>query len=128
MKRLNGYAILIVEPDLDLALALQDSLAMDGARVLTAYGVDRAMQHAETTHLTVAVVGKSLCTADRNSIFHQLSKRRIPIMMNDAASDRQEGLSINANLIKDGIAASLIEAILGQPTSFSCSAGFEVSA
>jgi response regulator RpfG family c-di-GMP phosphodiesterase len=126
MKRLNGYAVLIVEPDLDVALALQDSLAMDGARVLTAYGVDRAMQHAETTDLSVAVVGKSLCTADRNFIFHQLSKRKIPIMMNNAVNDREEGLFMNTSLKKDGISAQLIEAILGQPTLFPSSAAFDV--
>jgi DNA-binding response OmpR family regulator len=126
MKRLNGYAVLIVEPDLDVALTLQDSLALDGARVLTAYGVDRAMQHAETTQLSAAVVAKSLCATDRNYIFDQLSKRRIPIMLNDAVSDRQQGLLMNSNLNKDGIAAQLIDAILGQQTLFPRSTEFEV--
>jgi DNA-binding response OmpR family regulator len=107
MKKLNGYAVLIVEPDLDVALALQDSLAMDGARVLTAYGVDRAMQHAETTQLSAAVVGKSLCTADRHSIFYELSKRKIPIMISDAVNDLQL-------VSKEGIAVQHVAALLSQ--------------
>jgi hypothetical protein len=131
MKRLNGFSVLLIEPDLDVALALQDRLAMDGARVLTAYGVDRAMQHAETTQLSVAVVGESLCPADRKSIFHLLSKRKIPIMVNDAVNNRQnnnrqERTFITANPDEDGITAQLIEVILGQSTLLPSSATFDV--
>jgi hypothetical protein len=100
--------------------------ALSAELLVTAYGVDRAMQHAETTDLSVAVVGKSLCTADRNFIFHQLSKRKIPTMTNDAVNDREEGLFMNTSLKKDGISAQLIEVILGQPTLFPSSAAFDV--
>jgi DNA-binding response OmpR family regulator len=96
MQTLNGYSVLIVEPDLDAALALQDSLAMGGARVITAYGVDRAMLHAETTNLSAAVVGKSLSVADRNSILRQLLQRKIPIMVDGDAYGQRPNLSIVA--------------------------------
>jgi CheY-like chemotaxis protein len=117
MNKLNGYSVLIVEPDLDTALVLQDSLAMDGARVLTAYGVDRALLHAETTQLSAAVLGKSLSVADRNSIFRQLSQRKIPIMLNEHLDDRHQDPTRHANCNNNGIAVQLAEAILGQPAS-----------
>jgi hypothetical protein len=115
MKTLNGYSVLIVEADLDAALALQDSLAMGGARVLTAYGVDRAMLHAQSTNLSAAVVGKSLSAADRNSIFRELLERRIPIMVNREEYGRQLGGRIVANGSTKGVVTQLVEVISSEP-------------
>jgi CheY-like chemotaxis protein len=83
MNILDGYSILIVEPDLNAALDLQERLTSLGARVLTAYGADRALMHVDSTRLSAAVVGKSLSADVRNLIYLQLSDRHIPVMRHD---------------------------------------------
>jgi CheY-like chemotaxis protein len=83
MKALHGYSILIVETDLNSALDLQEKLTNLGARVLTAYGADRALLHAESTRLSAAVVGKTLGADVTNLIYLQLLDRRIPVMRHD---------------------------------------------
>ena len=109
MQILHGYSVLIVEPDLDAALALQDSLTMDGARVLTAYGVTRALEHAETTQLSAAIVGNSISAADRKTIYRQLSQRKIPVMLHDEVARRTA-----AQLKIMGTAARVVDAISHQ--------------
>jgi hypothetical protein len=95
MKILHGYSILIVEPDLDAALDLQEKLTGLGARVLTAYGAERAIMHAESTQLSAAVVGKTLSDEARNSIYLRLSTRQIPVMRHD----QLEGLHSDRNAV-----------------------------
>jgi hypothetical protein len=95
MKILHGYSILIVEPDLDAALDLQEKLTNLGARVLTAYGHERAIMHAESTQLSAAVVGKTVSDEARNSIYLRLSTRHIPVM----GHDQLEGLNSDRNAV-----------------------------
>jgi DNA-binding NtrC family response regulator len=110
MQVLNGHSILIFEPDLDAALALQDTLANDGARVLTAYGADRALRHAESTVLSAAIVGKTLCAADRKSIYQQLRSRKIPVLQHDEA----DGWKTDAAGTLGNIGARIANAISGE--------------
>ena len=50
-RKLLGRTILIVEDVIGDALNLQDALAEAGARVLTAYRPQRALEHAEQPRL-----------------------------------------------------------------------------
>jgi DNA-binding NtrC family response regulator len=109
MKTLDGHSILIFEPDLDAALALQDALASDGARVFTAYGADRAIRHAETTQLSAVIVGKTLSVEDRNTFSRCLHSRQIPVLQHDAVEGR------HTDLVRPpwDIAARVAAAVLG---------------
>ena len=50
---LAGKTILIVQADIPTALDLQDILADEGARIVTAYRLERALQLAELQDLAV---------------------------------------------------------------------------
>ena len=74
--KLNGHTILLVEDDLESALGHQDSLADEGAHLLTAYRLKSAMQLAERATFSAAVItsGHSQC----DELWRCLEERKIP--------------------------------------------------
>ena len=75
---LAGRSILVVEDEIRDALDLQDSFADAGARVFTAYRMQRAMEHAEHTSLSAAVIDISRGGGHPAALCRHLAKRRVP--------------------------------------------------
>ena len=78
---LSGCAILIVQKDLPTALDLQDAFAGTGARLLTSYRPSSALQHAEVSQLSAAVIDASLDVEERNAICKRLAMRNVPYVL-----------------------------------------------
>ena len=59
-QHLKGRTVLIVEPDIDSALDLQDRLADEGATVVTAYRQERALELVKRASLMGVVIERSI--------------------------------------------------------------------
>ncbi len=59
-QHLRGRTVLLIEPDLEQALDLQDCLSDEGATVVTAYRQDRAMELVQRANLFGAIVNSSV--------------------------------------------------------------------
>ena len=57
---LKGRTVLIVEPDIESALELQDRLADEGATVVTAYRLERALDLAKHARVAGMVINSSV--------------------------------------------------------------------
>jgi DNA-binding NtrC family response regulator len=79
-KNLIGRSILLVEEKISDALDLQDSFTDAGARVVTAYRLERAMQLADRTSLSAAVIDLSQGTEHANALCQHLAKRKVPFV------------------------------------------------
>jgi DNA-binding response OmpR family regulator len=78
---LTGRSILLlVEEEIWDALDLQDSFTEAGARVVTAYRLERAMQLAERTSLSAAVIDVSRTTEHASALCQRLAKRKVPFV------------------------------------------------
>jgi DNA-binding response OmpR family regulator len=90
-QKLAGRSILIVEPNLSIAMDLQDTLAHEGARVVTAFRLERALQLAEHATLSAAVIDSALGTEDRGALCWRLAERIIPFVFHTERMTRQPG-------------------------------------
>jgi DNA-binding NtrC family response regulator len=79
-QNLAGRSILLVEDEIWDALDLQDSFMEAGARVVTAYRLERAMQLAERTSLSAAVIDLSQGTERARPLCQHLAKRKVPFV------------------------------------------------
>jgi DNA-binding response OmpR family regulator len=90
-EKLAGYSILIVEPDPFIAIDLQDTFAHEGARVVTAFRLERALQLAERPTLSAAVIGSTLGTGDRGALCWRLAERNVPFVFHSEQMTRELG-------------------------------------
>jgi DNA-binding response OmpR family regulator len=79
-QKLAGHSILLVEDEIWDALDLQDSFTEAGARVVTAYRLERAMQLAERPSLSAAVIDVSRGTEHASTLCKHLAKRKVPFV------------------------------------------------
>lgn len=79
-QKLAGHSILIVEPDPFIAIDLQDTFAHEGARVVTAFRLERALQLAERPALSAAVIDSALGAEDREALCWRLAERKVPFV------------------------------------------------
>ncbi len=76
-RQLNGTIVVIIEPELEAALEIQDRLVDDGALVFTAYRLERAEYLLTLPKVDGVVVRQSVLDANRKLKSHIL-KRKIP--------------------------------------------------
>ena len=74
---LKGTTVLIIEPDIDSALDLQDHLANEGANVVTAYRKERALDLVQRARLMGVVIESSVYEQDAE-LRVRLRERNIP--------------------------------------------------
>ena len=79
-QKFAGHSILIVEPDPFIAVDLQDTLAQEGARVVTAFRLERALQLAERPMLSAAVIDSAVGAEDRSALCWRLAERKVPFV------------------------------------------------
>ena len=88
---LAGKTILIVQADIPTALDLQDILADEGARIVTAYRLERALQLAELQDLAGVLIDNSLCERGcqlRSRLMH----RKIPHVVHKSGASAPSAL------------------------------------
>ena len=90
-QKLSGRSILIVEPDPFIAVDLQDTFVHEGARVLTAYRLERALQLADRPTLSAAVIASALGTADRGALCLRLVERKVPFIFHSERMTHEQG-------------------------------------
>ena len=78
--RLKGATVLIIEPDIESALDLQDHLADEGATVLTAYRKGRAFDLVQDASLKGVVIEYSVYVDDAG-LRVKLRGRNIPYVV-----------------------------------------------
>ena len=88
-QKLAGRSILIVEPDPFIAVDLQDILAHEGARVVTAFRLERALQLAKRPTLSAAVIDSALGTEDRGALCWRLAERKVPFVFHSQRMTRK---------------------------------------
>jgi DNA-binding response OmpR family regulator len=112
-RKLANCSILIVEPDLSIAMDLQDILAHEGARVVTAFRLERALQLAERATLSAAVIDSELGTEDRDALCWRLAERKVPFVFHSARVTRERGEWADVPLLtKPANANQVVEAML----------------
>ena len=79
-QKLAGRSILIVEPDPFIAVDLQDTFADEGAEVVTAFRLERALQLAERPTLSAAVIDSALGAEDQAALCWRLAERKVPFV------------------------------------------------
>ncbi len=83
-QRLKGSTVLIIEPDIQSALDLQDRLADEGATVVTAYRRERALEVVKRARVVGVVIESSVY--ERNDALRScLFERRIPHVVHYAS-------------------------------------------
>lgn len=80
----SGHTVLIVEPILEAALDLQDRFTTCGARVLTAYRLEKALQFLGLPFVSGVVVDRSVLAAS-DELHRVLQERGVPVVVFDAA-------------------------------------------
>jgi CheY-like chemotaxis protein len=90
-QKLAGHLILIVEPDPFVAVDLQDTFADEGAQVVTAFRLERALQLAERPALSAAVIDSAFSTEDRGALCRRLTERKVPFVFHSEQMIRELG-------------------------------------
>ena len=80
-RKLSGRSILIAASNIGTALDLQDHLADAGARVFTAYRIERALELAEHTSVAAAVIDSAPGIAPVNALCQRSIDLDIPIAL-----------------------------------------------
>ena len=83
-EHLKGSTVLIIEPDIESALDLQDRLADEGATVVTAYRQERALELVKRASL-VGVVIESSVYEQNPDLRSRLCERNIPHVIHSPA-------------------------------------------
>jgi len=68
---------------------LQDILAHEGARVVTAFRLERALQLAERPTLSAAVIDSALGTENRGALCWRLAERKVPFVFHSQRMTRK---------------------------------------
>ena len=90
---LTGRIILVVEDEPVILLDVTSRLEADGAHVLAAGDLERALVHADHPHLSAAVLDFDLGRADTTGVCWKLTDRRIPFLFHTGrVYDRQRSV------------------------------------
>ena len=84
VQHLRGRTVLIIEPDIESALALQDRLVDAGAIVLTAYRQERALELVNSARLTGVIIDQSVYI-QTPGLRNHLRERTIPHVVHCAS-------------------------------------------
>jgi DNA-binding response OmpR family regulator len=111
-QKLAGRSILIVEPDPFIAVDIQDALADEGARVVTAFRLQRALQLAERPRLSAAVIDCTLGVEDQGALCLRLRARNVPFIFHSKRLAREQGEWADVPLItKTAGGNAVVEAV-----------------
>ena len=80
MLPLDGHCVLLVEDEPLIALDVQDCLETEGAQVLCASSLSRALELASRTGITAAVIDYELRGENGDSLCDDLNRRGIPFL------------------------------------------------
>src|SRR5580698_10069446 len=90
---LRGVTVLVVEDDLFLAMALEDTLVGMGAVVLdVCHTLDEAMAWADADDFAVAVLDFSLGSDSVAPLARRLARRNVPIILHTGMSRSEPSL------------------------------------
>jgi len=90
---LGGVTVLVVEDDLFLAMALEDTLVAMGAVVVDAcHTLDEAMARADADDFAVAVLDFSLGSHSVTPLAHRLARRNVPFILHTGMSRSEPSL------------------------------------
>lgn len=113
-QKLAGHSILIVEPDPFVAVDLQDTLVQEGARVVTAFRLERALQLAERPTLSAAVIDATLGAENRGALCLRLAERKVPFVFHSGQTAREPGEWADVPLIaKPADCNKVVEVVAG---------------
>jgi DNA-binding response OmpR family regulator len=91
---LRGITVLVVEDDLFLAMALEDSLVGMGAVVVDAcHTLDEAMARADADDFAVAVLDFSLGSHSVTPFARRLARRNVPFILHTGMSRSEPSLT-----------------------------------
>jgi DNA-binding response OmpR family regulator len=90
---LSGVTVLVVEDDLFLAMALEDSLVAMGAVVVdVCHTLDEAMARADAGDFAVAVLDFSLGSYSVTPLARHLARRNVPFILHTGMSRSEPSL------------------------------------
>jgi DNA-binding response OmpR family regulator len=93
-KPLSGVTVLVVEDDLFLAMALEDTLVEMGAVVVDAcHTLDEAMAWANADDFAVAVLDFSLGSHSVTPLARRLARRNVPFILHTGMSRSEPSLT-----------------------------------
>ena len=116
-SKFTGKTILLVEPDISAALDLQDSLAAHGARILTAYHLQRALKLASRVRLSGAVIGDDGDSEHRAALCRVLVEREVPVVLHQMPTENNpDGTSVKVANVT-AVLADLLDATGRQGSS-----------
>jgi DNA-binding response OmpR family regulator len=82
MTRLAGARILLIEPDILLAIHLADEFVRQGAAIPTVTpSLERARIASDYPNLAAAIIEPSLEDGDPTTVVSQLLERRVPVLV-----------------------------------------------
>jgi DNA-binding response OmpR family regulator len=91
---LRGVTVLVVEDDLFLAMALEDTLVGMGAVVVdVCHTLDEAMARADADDFAVAVLDFSLGSHSVTPLARRLARRNVPFVLHTGMSRSEPSLS-----------------------------------
>jgi DNA-binding response OmpR family regulator len=91
---LSGVNVLVVEDDLFLAMALEDTLVGMGAVVVeVCHTLDEAMARADADDFAVAVLDFSLGSHSVTPLARRLARRNVPFILHTGMSRSEPSLS-----------------------------------
>jgi DNA-binding response OmpR family regulator len=90
---LSGVTVLVVEDDVFLAMALEDTLVGMGAFVVeVCHSLDEAMAQADAEDFAVAVLDFSLGSHSVTPFARRLARRNVPFILHTGMSPSEPGL------------------------------------
>jgi CheY-like chemotaxis protein len=108
---LCGRSILVVEDEPLIALDLEQSLHNAGAKVLSAYTLDGALQLAEHAGLSAAVLDYGLAAGTCGPVCERLAQRRIPFVIYSGYPDLKEKFPDAVIVPKPAASTDVVEAV-----------------
>ena len=97
---LDGRAILVVEDEPLVALDIAEILGAAGAICLTANTLEDALNAAERSEITAAIVDRALKDGDTTKLCERLNKRSIPFMIYSGFNKTVRGACATAPHLK----------------------------
>ena len=110
-RKLRGRSILIAASQLETALDLQDHLVDTGARVLTAYRLQRALEIAEFA--TIAVIDIAPSGEPIHELCRRLIELNVPIILYSESATRYPGKLSNVPIVTRSTLENIVDLVGG---------------
>ena len=112
-RKFFGRSILIAASQLETALNLQDQLADTGARVLTAYRLQRALEIAEFASVAVIDIAPSGEPFQAQALCRRLIELHVPIILYSESAIRDAGKSSNVPIVTRSTLENIVDMVGG---------------